>query len=139
MDIGIPLRELGTIDSSVLRETILNQDRVAWGEDQYRQDEYEVHRQTESIVLLFTDGADWPDSKVRKEPGWDRLADVALPLMQEIIDKHYPQSGTIIRAMAAKLLVVTTIAWSLILTKSVTVLETPAAVSSSSRSQCGRS
>jgi len=104
MDIGIPLRELGTIDSSGLRKTILNQDRVAWGEDQYRQDEYEVHRQTESIVLLFTDGADWPDSKVRKEPGWDRLADVALPLMQEIIDKHYPQGGTIIRAMAAKLL-----------------------------------
>jgi len=61
MDIGIPLRELGTIDSSGLRKTILNQDRVAWGEDQYRQDEYEVHRQTESIVLLFTDGADWQE------------------------------------------------------------------------------
>ncbi|NCF73948.1 MAG: hypothetical protein GWP67_10645 [Gammaproteobacteria bacterium] len=104
MDIGLPLRELGIFDSSALREAILSQDRAAWNEDQYRQDVYEVHRQTESIVLVFTDGSAWPNSEVKKEPGWDRLADVALPLMHEIIDKHYPQGGTIIRAMAAKLL-----------------------------------
>lgn len=104
MDIGTPLRELGAFDSTALRDAILDQDEAAWNEDQYRQDQYEVHRQTESIVLVFTDGSDWPNSEVRKEPGWDRLADVALPLMHEIIDKHYPKGGTIIRAMAAKLL-----------------------------------
>ena len=104
MDIGPPLRELGVFDSTALRAAILSQGEAAWNEDQYRQDEYEVHRQTESIVLLFTDGDGWPDSEIRQEPGWDRLADVALPLMQEIIDKHYPRGGTIIRAMAAKLL-----------------------------------
>jgi hypothetical protein len=104
MDIGNPLRELGAFDSKALRIAILEQDDAAWNEDQYRQDQYEVHRQTESIVLVFTDGSDWPDSEVRKEPGWARLADVALPLMHEIIDKHYPKGGTIIRAMAAKLL-----------------------------------
>jgi hypothetical protein len=104
MDIGPPLRELGAFDSTALREAILGQEEAAWNEDQYRQDEYEVHRQTESIVLLFTDGIDWPDGESRHEPGWDRLADIALPLMHEIIDKHYPKGGTIIRAMAAKLL-----------------------------------
>jgi hypothetical protein len=104
MDIGIPLRELGSFDSTALREAILQQDEAAWHEDQYRQDKYEVHRQTESIVLVFTDGSNWPESEVRKEPGWDRLADVAVPLMHAIIDKHYPKGGTIIRAMAAKLL-----------------------------------
>lgn len=104
MDIGIPLRELGEFDSSALRDAILSQDDAAWNEEQYRQDKYEVHRQTESIVLVFTDGSDWPKSVVQKEPGWDRLADVAVPLMHEIIDKHYPKGGTIIRAMAAKLL-----------------------------------
>jgi len=104
MDIGIPLRELGEFDSSALREAILSQDAAAWNEDQYRQDKYEVHRQTESIVLVFTDGSNWPKSTVQKEPGWDRLADVAVPLMHAIIDKHYPKGGTIIRAMAAKLL-----------------------------------
>lgn len=52
---------------------------------------------------MFTDGSNWPDSEIRKEPGWGRLADVAVPLMHEIIKKHYPEGGTIIRAMAAKL------------------------------------
>lgn len=104
MDIGNPLRELGEFDSSALREAILSQDDIAWNEEQYRQDQYEVHRQTESIVLVFTDGSNWPNSEVQKEPGWDRLSAVAVPLMHQIIDKHYPKGGTIIRAMAAKLL-----------------------------------
>lgn len=104
MDIGNPLRELGEFDSSALREAILSQDDIAWNEEQYRQDQYEVHRQTESIVLVFTDGSNWPNSDVQKEPGWDRLSAVAVPLMHQIIDKHYPKGGTIIRAMAAKLL-----------------------------------
>ena len=104
MDIEVPLRDLGDIDASALRDAILAQDEAAWHEDEYRQDVYDVHRQTESIVLVFTDGSGWPDCEVRKEPGWDRLADLAVPLMHEIIDRHYPKGGTIIRAMAAKLL-----------------------------------
>ncbi len=103
MDIGTPLRELGEFDSTALRDAILAQDDAAWHEEQYRQDQYEVHRQTESIVLVFTDGSNWPNSEVQKEPGWDRLAATAVPLMHRIIDKHYPRGGTIIRAMAAKL------------------------------------
>lgn len=104
MDIDVPLRELGEIDTNALRNAILSQEEAAWHEDEFRQDEYDVHRQTESIVLVFTDGALWPNSEVRKEPGWDRLADTAIPLMHEIIEKHYEPGGTIIRAMAAKLL-----------------------------------
>jgi len=104
MDIEVPLRELGAIDARALRDAILAQDETAWREDKYRQDVYDVHRQTESIVLVFTNGSGWPDCEVSKEPGWDRLADVAVPLMHEIIAKHYPKGGTIIRAMAAKLL-----------------------------------
>jgi hypothetical protein len=104
MDIDVPLRELGEIDSSALREAILSQEEGAWHEDEYRQSTYDVHLETQSIVLVFTDGSNWPNPEVRKEPGWDRLADVAVPLMHEIIDRHYPKGGTIIRAMAAKLL-----------------------------------
>jgi len=103
MDIDEPLRELGDIDSSALREAILSQEEAAWHEDTYRQQSYDVHDQTESIVLVFTDGSNWPESDVKKEPGWDRLADVAVPVMHELIKKHYPAGGTIIRAMAAKL------------------------------------
>lgn len=104
MNIDRPLRELGTVHSAALRDAILAQDELAWQEDQYRQEEFDVHRQTESIVVLFLDLKKWPELAVLKEPGWDRLSDVAVPLMNDIIRAHYPPGGTIIRAMAAKLL-----------------------------------
>jgi quercetin dioxygenase-like cupin family protein len=105
VDIDTALRELGPVDVAPLRDAILSQDHDAWLEQSQRQDSYEVHRYTESIVLVFTDGSGWPDIEVRKEVGWDRLAEHALPLMHDIIDRWYPKGGTIIRAMAAKLLV----------------------------------
>jgi hypothetical protein len=104
MDIDGLIRELGPVDSAPLIQAILDQEPAAWREERYRQEAYDVHRETESIVLVFTDLEAWPSIEVRKEPGWDRLADVAIPLMHDIIRRHYPPGGTIIRAMAAKLL-----------------------------------
>ena len=63
-----------------------------------------MHRQTESIVLVFANLEAWPDIEVHKEPGWDRLSEVAIPVMHDIIARYYPPGGAIIRAMAAKLL-----------------------------------
>jgi hypothetical protein len=103
MNIDTPLRDLGPVDVTALREAILSQDELAWREDQYRQEEFEVHHQTESIVILFAELEKWPDIVVSKEPGWERLADVALPLMNGIINNFYPPGGSVIRAMAAKL------------------------------------
>jgi len=104
MNIDTPLRELGPIDSTALRDTILAQDDAAWKEDQYRQEAFDVHYDTESIVMVFVDLDQWPEIVVSKEPGWDRLADVALPVMDDIISRLYPTGGSVIRAMAAKLL-----------------------------------
>lgn len=104
MDIDTPLRELGPVDSGALRDTILSQDEIAWQEDKYRQEEFEVHHATESIVVVFVDLEHWPDIVVSKEPGWPRLSEVALPLMNDIISRFYPPGGTVIRAVAAKLL-----------------------------------
>jgi len=104
MNIDTPLRNLGPVDIAALSEAILRQDEIAWQEDRYRQEEFEVHHATESIVVLFVDLERWPDLVVSQEPGWPRLADVAVPLMNDIISKHYPPGGTVIRAMAAKLL-----------------------------------
>jgi hypothetical protein len=104
MDIGVPLRELGAVDVEALRDAILAQDEDAWKEDKYRQEAFEVHHATESIVMLFVEIDRWPDLVVNREPGWARLADVALPLMNDIVARHYPSGGTVIRAMAAKLL-----------------------------------
>ncbi len=103
MDIGTPLRELGAVDFEPLRRAILAQEAAAWHEEQVRQESYEVHRQTQSIVLVFTDGSGWPEIEVRKEAGWDRLAEAAVPVMHDLIARCYPPGGAIIRAMAAKL------------------------------------
>lgn len=104
MNIDKPLRELGSVDIGALRDAILMQEDVAWHEDQYRQEEFEVHHATQSIVVFFVDLEQWPNVIVSKEPGFARIADVALPLMNKIIKKHYTPGGTVIRAMAAKLL-----------------------------------
>lgn len=105
MDIDTPIRELGPIDSKALVEAILAQDEAVWHEEKHRQQAYEVHRETESIVLVFAEVDEWPQGlTVKKEPGWDRLAGVAVPVMHDIIGRFYPTGGSIIRAMAAKLL-----------------------------------
>ena len=104
MDIETPLRELGPVDNSPLVELVLSQEKDAWREELHRQESYDVHKQTESIVMVFTELDDWPNITIKKEPGWDRLASAALPVMHGIIGQFYPTGGTIIRAMAAKLL-----------------------------------
>jgi len=104
MDIGKPLRELGPVDSAPLREAVLALEAAAWNEETMRQQVFDVHRQTESVVLVFVNLDKWPEWEVEKRPGWDRLAEVAVPVMHDIIERHYPHGGTVIRAMAAKLL-----------------------------------
>ena len=103
MDIDVPLKELGEYDIEPLRKQILALEESAWAGNTYRQQEYEVHSQTQSVVMVFTDGSGWPNIEVRRENGWDLLAASAVPLMQQIVEDHYPAGGTIIRAMAARL------------------------------------
>ena len=69
MDIGVPLRELGEFDIEPLKQAILGLDESVWHGNEYRQETYEVHEQTQSVVLVFTDGSGWPDIEVRKEAG----------------------------------------------------------------------
>ena len=103
MDIDSLVRSCGEIDVGPLAAAIAAQDAVAWNEHQHRQKDYEVHRQTQSIVLLFADVEDWPAIEVLRQPGWERLAGLAVPLMDSIIERWYPPGGRIIRAMVAKL------------------------------------
>jgi hypothetical protein len=102
MDIGVEQKCLGQVDIGPLRDQILAQPPAAWREQLSRQQTYEVHRDTESIVMLFCEES-WPDGEIYREPGWDRLADVAMPLINSIIDSWYEPGGTVLRAMAAKL------------------------------------
>ncbi len=103
MDIDVPLRELGAIDTTALTESILGLEDIVWLEDEYRQKSFYVHNLTRSIILVSVDDNKWPDREVRHGPGWARLGDIAMPVMQEIIKKHYPMGGEVIRAVAASL------------------------------------
>jgi Aspartyl/Asparaginyl beta-hydroxylase len=103
VNIEEPLRHLGAVDADALRSAVLALDPQAWRAQEHRQNAYEVHKQTQSIVLVFCDGP-MHALTVSKEPGWDALAGAAVPVMHGIIERCYPKGGTIIRAMAAKLL-----------------------------------
>lgn len=103
MDIEGRIRELGAVDMTALAGLVLEQGDDAWHENEHRQNAYEVHRDTESIVLVFAESEAWPELVVRKMPGWDRLINAAGPLMHDIIANHYTPGGSIVRAMAAKL------------------------------------
>ena len=103
MDIGVEQKCLGDVDTKALSDRILEQDQAAWDEQAIRQQSYEVHQDTESIVMLFCDES-WPEEgEIYRDSGWDRLADVAMPLIDHIIESYYAPGGTLLRAMAAKL------------------------------------
>lgn len=102
MDIDVAQRSLGEVDMQALKQRILDQEPAAWAEQAIRQQTYEVHKDTESIVMLFCDES-WPDGEIYKETGWERLADVAMPLIDHIIETYYEPGGTLLRAMAARL------------------------------------
>ena len=103
MNIDEPLKTLGDVDAQALIDAVLGLDQEAWLANVNRQNDYEVHKQTQSVVLVFCDGP-MDKLEITKESGWDALAEVALPVMHDLIRQHYPPGGTIIRAMAAKLL-----------------------------------
>jgi len=102
MDFEVEQRCLGDVEVQALQDRILSQEPVAWAEQDLRQQHYEVHKDTESIVMLFCD-EQWPDGEIYREAGWDRLADVAMPVIDHIIETYYAPGGTLLRAMAAKL------------------------------------
>lgn len=102
MDIGVEQRCLGQIDVQDLAQRIMAQEQDAWNEQAIRQQTYEVHKDTESIVMLFCDES-WPNGEIYREAGWERLADVAMPIIDHIIDTYYEPGGILLRAMAAKL------------------------------------
>lgn len=97
------MKNLGDVDSAALIDAILQLDDDAWFQNLNRQNDYEVHKQTQSVVLVFCDGP-MDDLEVSKQAGWDLLVDAAIPVMHDLIGRFYPPGGVIIRAMAAKLL-----------------------------------
>ncbi|OYX49045.1 MAG: hypothetical protein B7Y90_08990 [Alphaproteobacteria bacterium 32-64-14] len=96
-----PVRELGPVDYLPLKQAVEAVKAEAWFADQIRQQSFEQHRQTQSLVMLFSTA--WPDPVIEKRSGWDYFAEPANTLIDSIIANNYPPGGRIIRAMAARL------------------------------------
>jgi hypothetical protein len=103
MDIEVLVRHCGAVDIAPLAAAVASLDAAAWDEHQQRQQDFEVHRLTQSVVLLFADVDKWPVIEVRQQPGWSRLAPFVVPLMDEIIARWYPPGGRIVRSMLARM------------------------------------
>lgn len=97
-----PVRKLGTVDHRALKAAVEAATAEAWLEDDVRQKSFEQHKQTQSLVMLFSNT--WPEPVVERRKGWDLLAGPANTVMEHIIAEHYPPGGRVIRAMAAKLM-----------------------------------
>lgn len=107
-EVGQPLasdrtRDLGPVDCIALVDAVRDLGEDAWTEKQYRQESFNVHRSTQSIVLCFVDLDQWPNLAVVREVGWERLGSSAEPVMASIIARCYPPGGLVIRAMAVRL------------------------------------
>ena len=101
MLIETPIRALGHVDIFRLAERVRKADERVWAADNRRQDDYEVHAQTQSIILVFFTG--WPEVHVAHAGGWDGFGDVALPVMNALVARHYPPGGLVLRAVLARL------------------------------------
>ena len=101
MLIRTPIRALGHVDCRSLAALATAAPEAAWFDDVRRQTDYDVHAETQSIILRFCTG--WPAVSVANGPGWEPFAAAAMPIMQAIIGQHYPEGGVILRAMLARL------------------------------------
>jgi hypothetical protein len=96
-----PTVPLGKVDCRDLAAKVLSLSEDAWACDPRRQDDYDVHAQTQSIILMFCDG--WPQVTVSEAAGWPLLGDLAQPVIDQIVSKRYPPGGRLLRAMVTRL------------------------------------
>ncbi|MEO1246890.1 MAG: aspartyl/asparaginyl beta-hydroxylase domain-containing protein [Pseudomonadota bacterium] len=101
MKLEVPVRELGPVAAEPLAEAVLGSTEAHWREETLRQERFEQHHDTESLILCFCDG--WPELVMQKGSAWDRLYPFAAPVIAEILALGYPRGGKVVRLMAAKL------------------------------------
>ena len=97
------VRDLGDVCCQPLQAAVAELDAAAWQAEAYRQDTFEMHSATESVLLLFLDVDDWPRLNVRRADGWKWLGTVALALMERVVAANYAPGGTFLRAMTVRL------------------------------------
>ena len=103
MNFNGTLKDLGTKDIFSFQQAVNECEASSWHENLLRQKQFDVHYQTQSLLLLFCECSDWPNVQVSKEHAWSSFSEYAEPLMESIIEEHYQPGGVVIRAVLAKL------------------------------------
>jgi hypothetical protein len=75
-------RFLGKLDVTALKQCVLRQSESAWSEQDYRQEKYAVHRQTQTIYLLFDN--DFRHFESTNQPRLAEFAPALRPVVQHI-------------------------------------------------------
>lgn len=101
MKLDVPVRALGRVAIQPLLDAVLNATPEDWLEEPLRQERYEQHHDTESLILCFCDG--WPNLKMMKGPAWERLYPLTTPIVSEILSRGYTRGGKVVRLLIAKL------------------------------------
>lgn len=95
-------RDLGPIATEGLRSRIDALPDAAWTENPVRQQSYFVHRQTRSIVFLFSDDARWPRVRVDHGPRFEDFRDAVMPIFSTAA-RRLSIGARVIKAMLAAL------------------------------------
>jgi len=101
MKLDTKVRSLGPVNHAALKAAVASAAPEVWLEDTLRQEAFDVHAQTQSIILLFADG--WPELSIRRRKGWKGYSHLVMPVMKQVIGTNYARPGTVIRAIFAKL------------------------------------
>ncbi len=91
MLIRTPIRALGRVDCRSLAALATAAPEAAWFDDVRRQTDYDVHAETQSIILRFLHRL---AGSRRQRPGWEPFAAAAMPIVQAIIGQHTPKAAS---------------------------------------------
>lgn len=78
---------MGRVPARQLRLDIRDAPRALWVETPHRQQRFEVHRATRSIMLLWAEHQDFPEVQVHVGPRWDDFAPGLVPVIDAAVSK----------------------------------------------------
>ncbi len=81
MRLATPFRDLGRVPVRGLRLWARDAPEAVWAEDALRQERFRVHAQTQSVILCWTDHADFPVLHTRPWPRWAAFGPALAPVL----------------------------------------------------------
>jgi len=94
------LRKYGELDVSQLRRCVEQQPAAAWLADDYRQQTFHVHKDTQTIHLLFDE--DFRHFEPTRQPKYEEFGEALKPVMK-FVSSHFEYQGWAVRCILTRL------------------------------------